>query len=196
MVKILKKLNQIINEAIGISIIFLLLGIIFLIFPNISIKIVAYLIAIILIGSGIYLTYLEIYTKSFLLPIDTLLNGILSILFGIIILIYPDIFKIMIPIILGTYFILDSIFKLKLVVLLRRIDNKSWIVTLLLTILSIICGIILILNPIDSSIALALFAGITLIIYSLSGIIDMILFKKNIHDLTKVFKENIKIIEE
>ena len=184
----LKKLNQIINEAIGISIIFLLLGIIFLIFPNISIKIVAYLIAIILIGSGIYLTYLEIYTKSFLLPIDTLLNGILSILFGIIILIYPDIFKIMIPIILGTYFIL--------VVLLRRIDNKSWIVTLLLTILSIICGIILILNPIDSSIALALFAGITLIIYSLSGIIDMILFKKNIHDLTKVFKENIKIIEE
>ena len=192
----LKKLNQIINEAIGISIIFLLLGIIFLIFPNISIKIVAYLIAIILIGSGIYLTYLEIYTKSFLLPIDTLLNGILSILFGIIILIYPDIFKIMIPIILGTYFILDSIFKLKLVILLRRIDNKSWIVTLLLTILSIICGIILILNPIDSSIALALFAGITLIIYSLSGIIDMILFKKNIHDLTKVFKENIKIIEE
>ena len=192
----LKKLNQILNEAIGISIIFLLLGIIFLIFPNISIKIVAYLIAIILIGSGIYLTYLEIYTKSFLLPIDTLLNGILSILFGIIILIYPDIFKIMIPIILGTYFILDSIFKLKLVVLLRRIDNKSWIVTLLLTILSIICGIILILNPIDSSIALALFAGITLIIYSLSGIIDMILFKKNIHDLTKVFKENIKIIEE
>lgn len=192
----LKKLNQIINEAIGISIIFLLLGIIFLIFPNISIKIIAYLIAIILIGSGIYLTYLEIYTKSFLLPIDTLLNGILSILFGIIILIYPDIFKIMIPIILGTYFILDSIFKLKLVVLLRRIDNKSWIVTLLLTILSIICGLILILNPIDSSIALALFAGITLIIYSLSGIIDMILFKKNIHDLTKVFKENIKIIEE
>lgn len=192
----LKKLNQIINEAIGISIIFLLLGIIFLIFPNISIKIVAYLIAIILIGSGIYLTYLEIYTKSFLLPIDTLLNGILSILFGIIILIYPDVFKIMIPIILGTYFILDSIFKLKLVVLLRRVDNKSWIVTLLLTILSIICGIILILNPIDSSIALALFAGITLIIYSLSGIIDMILFKKNIHDLTKVFKENIKIIEE
>ena len=192
----LKKLNQIINEAIGISIIFLLLGIIFLIFSNISIKIIAYLIAIILIGSGIYLTYLEIYTKSFLLPIDTLLNGILSILFGIIILIYPDIFKIMIPIILGTYFILDSIFKLKLVVLLRRIDNKSWIVTLLLTILSIICGIILILNPIDSSIALALFAGITLIIYSLSGIIDMILFKKNIHDLTKVFKENIKIIEE
>mgnify|MGYP004630043433 FL=1 len=192
----LKKLNQIINEAIGISIIFLLLGIIFLIFPNISIKIVAYLIAIILIGSGIYLTYLEIYTKNFLLPIDTLFNGILSILFGIIILIYPDIFKIIIPIILGTYFILDSIFKLKLVVLLRRIDNKSWIVTLLLTILSIICGIILILNPIDSSIALALFAGITLIIYSLSGIIDMILFKKNIHDLTKVFKENIKIIEE
>ena len=49
----LKKFNQIINEAIGVSIIFLLLGIIFLIYPNISIQVVAYLIAFILIGSGI-----------------------------------------------------------------------------------------------------------------------------------------------
>ena len=126
------------NEAILISIIFLLLGIIFLIFPNISIHVIAYLIAIILIGSGIYLIFLEIYTKSFFLPVDTLFNGILSTIFGIIILIYPDIFKIMIPIILGTYFILDSIFKLKLVVLLRRIDNNHWIITLLSTILSTI----------------------------------------------------------
>lgn len=192
----LKKLNQIMNEAILISIIFLLLGIIFLIFPNISIHVIAYLIAIILIGSGIYLIFLEIYTKRFFLPVDTLFNGILSTIFGIIILIYPDIFKIMIPIILGTYFILDSIFKLKLVVLLRRIDNNHWIITLLSTILSTICGIILILNPTDGSIALALFTGICLIIYSLTGIIDMILFKKNIHDLVKAFKKNIKIIEE
>ncbi len=192
----LKKLNQIMNEAILISIIFLVLGIIFLIFPNISIHVIAYLIAIILIGSGIYLIFLEIYTKSFFLPVDTLFNGILSTIFGIIILIYPDIFKIMIPIILGTYFILDSIFKLKLVVLLRRIDNNHWIITLLSTILSTICGIILILNPTDGSIALALFTGICLIIYSLTGIIDMILFKKNIHDLVKAFKKNIKIIEE
>ena len=97
---------------------------------------------------------------------------------------------------LGTYFILDSIFKLKVITFLRRIDNTSWILTLLLTILSIICGIVLIANPLDSSIAIALFAGIILIVYSITGIIDMLLFKKNIHDLVKEWKKNIKIIEE
>lgn len=192
----LKKFNQIINEAIGISVIFLLLGVIFLIYPNISIQVVAYLIAFILIGSGIYLIGLEFYNRIVFFPMDTLFNGIISVILGTIILIYPNIFQIIIPIMLGIYFILDSIFKLKIVTLLRRIDNTSWVLTLLLTILSIICGIVLIANPLDSSIAIALFAGIILIVYSITGIIDMLLFKKNIHDLVKEWKKNIKIIEE
>ncbi len=192
----LKKFNQIINEAIGISIIFLLLGIIFLIYPNISIQVVAYLIAFILIGSGIYLIGLEFTNRIIFFPMDTLFNGIISVILGTIILIYPNIFQTIIPIMLGTYFILDSIFKLKVATFLRRIDNTSWILTLLLTILSIICGIVLIANPLDSSIAIALFAGIILIVYSITGIIDMLLFKKNIHDLVKEWKKNIKIIEE
>lgn len=192
----LKKFNQIINEAIGVSIIFLLLGIIFLIYPNISIQVVAYLIAFILIGSGIYLIGLEFTNRIIFFPMDTLFNGIISVILGTIILIYPNIFQIIIPIMLGTYFILDSIFKLKVIMFLRRIDNTSWILTLLLTILSIICGIVLIANPLDSSIAIALFAGIILIVYSITGIIDMLLFKKNIHDLVKEWKKNIKIIEE
>ncbi|MDY4996859.1 MAG: DUF308 domain-containing protein [Bacilli bacterium] len=192
----LKKFNQIINEAIGVSIIFLLLGIIFLIYPNISIQVVAYLIAFILIGSGIYLIGLEFTNRIIFFPMDTLFNGIISVILGTIILIYPNIFQIIIPIMLGTYFILDSIFKLKVITFLRRIDNTSWILTLLLTILSIICGIVLIANPLDSSIAIALFAGIILIVYSITGIIDMLLFKKNIHDLVKEWKKNIKIIEE
>lgn len=192
----LKKFNQIINEAIGISIIFLLLGIIFLIYPNISIQVVAYLIAFILIGSGIYLIGLEFTNRIIFFPMDTLFNGIISVILGTIILIYPNIFQTIIPIMLGTYFILDSIFKLKVITFLRRIDNTSWILTLLLTILSIICGIVLIANPLDSSIAIALFAGIILIVYSITGMIDMLLFKKNIHDLVKEWKKNIKIIEE
>lgn len=192
----LKKFNQIINEAIGISIIFLLLGIIFLIYPNISIQVVAYLIAFILIGSGIYLIGLEFTNRIIFFPMDTLFNGIISVILGTIILIYPNIFQTIIPIMLGTYFILDSIFKLKVITFLRRIDNTSWVLTLLLTILSIICGIVLIANPLDSSIAIALFAGIILIVYSITGIIDMLLFKKNIHDLVKEWKKNIKIIEE
>ena len=145
----LKKFNQIINEAIGVSIIFLLLGIIFLIYPNISIQVVAYLIAFILIGSGIYLIGLEFTNRIIFFPMDTLFNGIISVILGTIILIYPNIFQIIIPIMLGTYFILDSIFKLKVITFLRRIDNTSWILTLLLTILSIICGIVLIANPLD-----------------------------------------------
>ncbi len=192
----LRKLNQVINEAIGVSIILMLLGIIFIIFPKMSIEIIAYLIAGIFIINGIYLIILEVYTRDLFFPMDTLINGCLSILFGIILLMYPNIFQVMVPIILGIYFIFSSIFKMRLSLVLKYIDNSSWILTLLMTILSIIAGFILIINPTTSSIALTLFAGITLIIYSISDIIDMFLFKKNINDLIKGFKKNIKIINE
>ena len=78
----------------------------------------------------------------------------------------------------------------------EKVRKIAIILTIILTILSIICGIVLIANPLDSSIAIALFAGIILIVYSITGIIDMLLFKKNIHDLVKEWKKNIKIIEE
>lgn len=192
----LKKFNQIITERILISIIFLLLGIIILIYPQISINILAYMIAGLFIVSGIYLIGIDFYTRNLFFPMDTLLNGIFSILLGVIILIYPNIFRVIIPIILGTYFIVTSILKLRIVSILKDIDTSSWILSIITTILSIICGIILIINPMDTSIALTIFAGIMIMIYSISNIIDMTLFKRNINDIVKTFKKNIKIIDE
>ena len=192
----LKKFNQINTEKILISIIFLLLGIIILIYPQISINVLAYMIAGLFIVSGIYLIGIDLYTRNLFFPMDTLLNGIFSILLGVITLIYPNIFRVIIPIILGTYFIVTSILKLRIVSILKDIDTSSWILSIITTILSIICGIILIINPMDTSIALTIFAGIMIMIYSISNIIDMTIFKRNINDIVKTFKKNIKIIDE
>lgn len=192
----IKKLNSFINFSICISIMFIIIGIIMVIMPKMSLEILGIILSVILIINGVILMITDIKLNNNFIPVDILPASILSILLGIMMLIYPNILSIIIPLMLGTWFIMTSIFKIRLTLYLSKIKNTPWILLMLISILSIVCGFILILNPIDSSVAITLFIGIVIIVYAISDITNMIVLKRNIKNLTKYFKENIKIIEE
>lgn len=192
----LKKLNNFITSSIFISILFIFLGIVMIIFPSASLRIFSLILALVLIINGIYLIVLDINIRSMFMVLDTFPSGTISSLLGVLMLIYPSTLSIIIPITLGSWFILNSIFKMRIAFYLKDIEDVPWLVTLIMAILSIVCGIILILNPIKSSITITLFLGIMIIIYSISDIADMIILKKYIRRLVKHLKRNIKIIDE
>ena len=192
----IKKLNSFINSSICISIMFIIIGIIMVIMPKMSLEVLGIILSVILIINGIILMITDIKLNNNFIPVDMLPASMLSILLGIMMLIYPNILSIIIPLMLGTWFIMTSIFKIRLTLYLSKIQNTPWLLLMLISILSIVCGFILILNPIDSSVAITLFIGIVIIVYAISDIINMIVLKRNLNKLTKYFKENIKIIEE
>ena len=103
----LKKFNSFINMSIITAVLFLLLGGVIVIFPSTSLKIISYFLALILIIIGISLILKS--TSSFVFS-DFITSGILSLLLGIILLIYPKMLNIIIPIITGVWFIVSSIF--------------------------------------------------------------------------------------
>lgn len=192
----IKKLNSFINSSICISIMFIIIGIIMVIMPKMSLEILGVILSVILIINGVILMITDIKLNNNFIPVDMLPASMLSILLGIMMLIYPNVLSIIIPLMLGTWFIMTSIFKIRLTLYLSKIQNTPWLLLMLISILSIVCGFILILNPIDSSVAITLFIGIVIIVYAISEIINMIVLKRNLNKLTKYFKENIKIIEE
>jgi len=190
----IKKFNSFINFSLFISIIFIIIGIIMLIYPKMSLEVLALILAFLLIINGIILLTIDIKLNSNFIPIDIIPASILSILLGLILLLYPNILSLVLPLMLGTWFIMTNIFKIRLNLYLSKIKDTPWILLTLIDCLSIICGFILILNPINSSIAITLFIGIIIVIYAISNIIDLIILKKNMNKLIKYFKENIKII--
>lgn len=192
----IKKLNSFINSSICISIMFIIIGIIMVIMPKMSLEILGVILSVILIINGVILMITDIKLNNNFIPVDMLPESMLSILLGIMMLIYPNVLSIIIPLMLGTWFIMTSIFKIRLTLYLSKIQNTPWLLLMLISILSIVCGFILILNPIDSSVAITLFIGIVIIVYAISDIINMIVLKRNIKNIAKYFKENIKIIEE
>ena len=191
----LKKLNKYINFSIVISALLMVLGIVIFLYPNISLKVFSYGISLVLILFGIYLIVIDNKSRGFSLLVDFSLFGITLLLLGIVLLIYPSTLAVLIPIFLGMWFITNGIIKLKFTSLLASVSDYSWILSLIMSILSIVCGILFIINPLDGAEVIVSFVGILLFVYSLSDIVDMCIFKKNINVIKKNIKDGLKIID-
>lgn len=182
----IKKFNKFIGLTIFTSIMFAIVGVLLVCFPQISIKVVSYIIAFSLLTCGIVL--ICDYRSSILLT-NFFSTGILDICLGLIILIYPDSLVILIPILLGIWMIINSIVNIQLSLTLRKIGYSAWILTTILSIITIVCGSLIIINPQSSALTLTTFFGILLIVYSVSDLIDLCIFKSNVNDIVKLIKE-------
>ena len=181
----LKKFNKYINISIILTLLFLALGILVVCFPTTSIKVIAIIIAILLIVGGIFL--ISDYGIS-IFWVNLTAVGILSILMGIILLLYPDILVILIPIVVGMFVIVNSIVDIQLSLVLKDCGYNMWFLSIILSILTIVCGIIIMINPQSSSAALTTIFGILVMVYSVAGMTNLIIFKSNVNDIVKGFK--------
>ena len=190
----IKDIKNYINLSIITSILFALLGLIIFLFPRTMLNIFSYTIALIAIILGIYLIILEIKTKNNIFVIGSSFFGSLLLVLGLMIVTHPTSFAIIIPLGLGIWFITSSVLKFRLSLVLQKESTGLWLSTLIMTILSIICGIIFIINPIKSSVIITSSFGLIIIAYAIMGICQMIIFKTNIKKISKIITEKMKII--
>ena len=181
----LNKLNKYLNSGIILTIVFLLVGGILIVKPDISFNIISYLIGASLIVSGIYLFIIDSKTKNIF--INVFLYAILLTLIGILIILNPITLKVILPIFLGLWFLISGIFKIRLDIYMK--DEPYFILSLITNIITVICGVILLINPVESVSAITISLGIIIVVSSISSLIDIIIFKKNINSVVKDLKE-------
>ena len=179
------KLNKYLNSGIILTIVFLLVGGILIVKPDISFNIISYLIGASLIVSGIYLFIIDSKTKNIF--INVFLYAILLTLIGILIILNPITLKVILPIFLGLWFLISGIFKIRLDIYMK--DEPYFILSLITNIITVICGVILLINPVESVSAITISLGIIIVVSSISSLIDIIIFKKNINSVVKYLKE-------
>ncbi len=180
-----KKFNQVFYSSIIISICLLILGGILVILPDISFQIITYITAAILMINGIF--YITIKDNNWFFN-DFLILGLIELLFGIIILINPDIVKIMVPIIVGVVIVIKSFLNIKMSVYLASAKVDGWILMLICSVISIILGMIIIINPSIGSMLVTTSLGILLILSSISTLIDTIWLKSHIKKIVKLLE--------
>lgn len=181
----IKKFNKFVWLSVGICSLFTIVGGLLIFFPEISIDIIAYLVSLSLIVLGFILIF--DYNGSFLL-MNFLPTGLLSIVLGVVILLYPELFAVLIPIIVGVWMIVNSLVNMELCISLIKVKFQGWMLPFLLSLVTIICGILIIVNPENGVVALTTIFGMLMVIYSISNIVSLIIFKTNMNQIAKVLK--------
>ena len=188
--KIEKKINGFLGAAMGSMAGMILIGLLFAIMPGFMISIMRWGIAIILILAGAAMIARDMQSGKIFSIFSTSLMGVFLVLMGIIVAIYPETLNI-ITIAFGVYMILNSFMQISLASRIRGAGN-AYNVALVTNLIGLICGVIMIVRPGDSNEAIVTIAGILLIIYGVSGLVDTFILKTKIDKVKKNVKEAAK----
>ena len=153
----------------------LITGVLFIIFPVNATRFAAYLIAVTMLVLGIYdlyLYYKEIgYTFYYR---NNLFAAILKLLIGIAMLLNIDLAISLFGVMFAIFVISSSANTFEESIIIKRAGLDGWLVTLLLSIATMICGISMMLVPFETANTLAIYAGIVLIVNAINGIITLV----------------------
>lgn len=192
-----KNFNKFFTTSIITSVVFIALGMFLFFKPETTIATISYTLGIIILLLGAF-SFAKYFQRDKEVGIDfSLIYGILSIIFGIIIILNPNALATIIPFVLGFWVIVNSIIKIQYSLDLKKYENNAWIPTLIIGLLTLVWGLILVFNPFAGALVITKVIGLFLIIYSILDIVECAILHKNIKDITKNIKKEVKkIIEE
>lgn len=182
-----KRLNVMTLGAIVLDLIFIVLGIFFATDPEITTTVANILIAIVLMVSGIYalIKFIMNMNENIVFTFE-LIYGILSFVAGIVIMTNPLSLTGLITIFVGIWFIISGAIKASVAIRFKRFKEDSWLINLTIAILTIIIGILLLVNPFRGALVLSTYVGIMLIIYASMDIVEKILLRKRAKNIEKI----------
>ena len=180
--------------SIASTLVMLIFGILLFIFPETVIKSVAIAMGVIFIMIGVIpiINYFRFRATGFTTTFSFLL-GIFCIVAGLILLMNENILGTIIPILTGVWMIINSINRISISMDLRDDNIPFWVITFIYAILTLVAGVLLILDPVNGGKLVTKTIGIIICVYSALDVIDLILIRIK---AKKVVKEVKKIIEE
>lgn len=164
------------------SLVFAILGVLLITNPEGSTKVVSLIVGILFIIVGLYklVDYCLTRGKYSFYNYD-IAYGIIAIILGIITIVYKSQIETIFRVLIGIWIVYTGIIRLSLSFKLKLVESPTWICSLLISIVMIVCG----LYTIFVSNAIVVTIGIVILIYSILDMIEDIIFLSNIKKLEK-----------
>ena len=133
-----KKFNKLMTISLITSIVFIIFGLVLVLFTKKELDIIGYVAAILLIINGVLNVTDDYKQFKVFYFFDGFTSGLLSIIFGIIIITNPDQIALVMPIMIGLWIIIASTFKLRMALALKDSSKTKWILPYILSILTML----------------------------------------------------------
>lgn len=194
-------MKDFLKSSIATSIFLIILGILLVFQSEMTIMAISYVIGGILVAIGALalIRYIKkAADKESTSELD-IIYGIVTIIFGVIIIQNYQALASIIPIILGVTIIVSSVGKLNYAFQLKADDNQLWKTTMIISIISTICGVVLLFNPFSAAIGIMKIIGIFIIVYAILDLVSTIAIKSSVTKIYDAVEETIvdaEIIED
>ena len=172
--------NMFISSLIS-SCVMLVMGLILFINPESTITLISYIFGgvLVIVGANALINY---YMRKQQISTFELIYGVLGIVGGLILILNPRAIASLIPLVLGIWITISSLGKLKYIWDNAMKDRKGTI-SLVITIIMLILGILLIFKPFDGAKMIAQMVGLFLVIYSILDIVQSFMIKNTVESI-------------
>lgn len=186
-------LKQAKNSFILMAVLNMLLGVILLVWPDKFLLWGCYALGLVVLLYGIsrIIAYMANKNAVSYLNVD-LIAGIIVTAIGVFLLIRPNIFLSILPIVFGLFIIFSGIVKLQNAFELKRVDYEKWWRIFLVAVISVLLGILIIWNPFTTAALTAQAIGIVLIFDGFSSAWSTIFSWHKVKKLTRVLEDAAK----
>ena len=157
------------------AILFLILGIILILYPGTVVKFIAIVIGIILILLGISKLIIYLKNKQTDDNINNLIVAIVLIIIGIVTMFLKDAIEFIVRLIIGGWLLYSGVIKLVVALKAKEAGIKTWYIPLISSIVMLACG----LYTIIVADMLSMAGGIVLVVYSVAEIVQYIAVPKS-----------------
>ena len=175
--------------SIILNVLFLLFGIFVYSNPRISLEALGVLLGIYFIIFGIYAIFEFVGRSEYPLYGLNIVWGILAIIAGFLAVVNPFNFTSVLTLALGIFLIISSISKIIDSFKLKKYKYDGWSLILAISIILLIFGIFIILNPIIAAMEITEVSGIFIILASILEICNCIMLYTKAKDVLELFKK-------
>lgn len=178
------------RNSIIISMILLVFGLFMFTRPISTINILMMIFGCLLVIDGLVhlVSYFSI-KNEFRFFSSELAQSIIYIILGFILVCNYDKISSLLPIILGIWIIVDSIFKLQIALNIRDIYDSHWGILLAMSIISALLGMVILINPFESLALLTMMCGAILMIVEVISIFESFSIISRVGEAEKIEKE-------
>ncbi len=188
MEKVMKKFFR---SSLITAILLIALGILLICQSEATIITIAYVLGGVIIALGV-LAAIKFFQniKAHKGELD-LVYGIISVVLGIIVIKNPEAIASIMPMVLGVCIIISSSSKLQYAFELKANNNNLWKTTMLISIISTVCGLVLLFNPFKAITYFTKVVGAFIIIYAVLDLVSTYTIRRNVKLFQKSIEEGI-----
>lgn len=183
----MKRFNKILYSTLASSIIFFCFGLILFLKPELTINSISYLLGSVLIIIGFinFIRYVLDNDKIVRKFDVDLIYGIIGMVAGVVLILNPTAIATVVPFILGMIIVISSAIKLQYSLVLKQYESSNWKPVFVISIISLIWGIILVFNPFKGAVVITKIIGVFVMVYAILEFSEVIFFQKNLKILKK-----------